>query len=635
MRTVLFGTYLTPPKTDPVEKKFAHVIHLLYLCILFETDEHFVINRYRMKKSVLLLMMALMAIPCWAQLGERLLNRRYQNEIRDSLTGVMVQRQRDMQRYAEQTLAALPNDQKLYDESYISVVADLIDTFYDDGRMRLDLVYRLSYNCKHLEGWTDDYPLGTYDVDSSNSCRAICNLTRTFLQHTLADAFKPGKEVDIVITSSADGTEFTNTIDYDGRYGDFRYCPVVFNGERLRLSVDRTTGITNNCQLAYLRAQSVRAFLENNVAALRQTNNNYRYITQSYKDSVNTHYYRRSMIEIRVNDVFSETVERMQRERMQDDYVDYNIPVTTLRSPNTYVLVIANEQYNAALIPDVPFALNDGERVRQYMVSALGVPERQVKVLKNATKADIEQEGIHWLQDLAHAVAKKNGEQTEATAEFIIYYAGHGFTDLDGMAYLLPNGINTEDIDALQPGKGGGCHLFGCGKKKQADTLVYDIVLSKKETRRLAEQCLSIDDLCAAFNSKTVPVKNLTVIVDASFDGNGRDGKPIVRADRKKDDKKKRRKASLRSDAVVLLAAEYDKTAFSFDRFEHGFLTYFLLKEVKDQKDNIFQLDYQDIFEDVARRLNKESALQNKWQEASGIAGGRYKDGWQRMKIRN
>lgn len=588
-----------------------------------------------MKKSVLLLMMGLMAVPCWAQLGERLLNRRYQNEIRDSLTGVMMQRQREMQRYAEQTLAALPNDEKLYDESYISVVADLIDTFYEDGRMRLDLVYRLSYNCKHLEGWTDDYALGTYDVDSSNSCRAICQLTKTFLQHELADVMERGQEVEVVITSTADGTEFTNTIAYDGRYGDFRYCPVVFNGERLRISVDRTTGITNNCQLAYIRAQSVRAYLEENVAALRQTNNSWRYVTQSYKDSTHTHYYRRSMIEMRVNDVFRETVERMQRQRMQDDYVDYNIPVTTHRSPNTYVLVIANEQYDAALIPDVPFALNDGEKVRQYCVSALGVPERQVKLLKNATKAEMEQEGIHWLQDLAHAVAAKGGETAQPTAEFIIYYAGHGFTDLDGVAYLLPNGINTEDIDALQPGKGGGCKLFGCGKKKQSDTLVYDIVLSKKETRRLAEQCLSIDALCAAFNSKTVPVKNLTVVVDASFDGNGRDGKPMVRAERKKEEKKKRRKASLRSDAVVLLAAEYDKTAFSFDRFEHGFLTYFLLKEVKDMKDDFFRMDYQSIYEDVERKLNKESALQNKWQEVSGIAGGKYKEDWRRMKFEN
>ena len=45
--------------------------------------------------------MMLMLAPVRAQLGERTLNRRYQNEIRDSLTRVVTERQREMQRYAE------------------------------------------------------------------------------------------------------------------------------------------------------------------------------------------------------------------------------------------------------------------------------------------------------------------------------------------------------------------------------------------------------------------------------------------------------------------------------------------------------------------------------------------------------
>ena len=581
-----------------------------------------------MKKTILILLCITALLPLSAQTGERSLNRRYQSEIRDSLANVVLQRQRAMQRYAEQWLIALPNNEKLYDESFISVGADLVDTLFDNGAMRLDLVYRLSYNCKHLEGYTDDYPLGTYDVDSSNSCRAICALTKYFVSHVLSDLFTAGKEVDITISSSADGTEFSNAVAYDGRYGDFRYCPVVFNGERIRISVDRTTGIKNNCQLAYLRAQSVRANLEENIPALLRTHNNYRYVTQSYKDSINTHYYRRSSIEIRVSDVFAETVARMQADKRQDNYVDYNIPVTTRRTPDAYVLVIANEEYDTPTLPTVPFAYNDGDIVRQYFVKALGVPERQVKVLRNATKADIQQEGIHWLADLAQAVAGK-GEQPTPKADLYIYFAGHGFTGLDGVNYLVPNGIDTEKIKSLQPAKKSRCKK----KRQQADTATYDIVLSKKEAARLAGQCLSVDELCAAF--KAYPVRNLTLILDASFDGNGRDGKPIPRADRKADSKKKKRKANLRSDAVVLFAAADDKTAYAFDTYRHGFLTYFLLKEVKLQADNIFNRSYQDIYESVERNLNKESALQNRWQEITGLAGGKYKDTWHLLRINN
>ena len=579
-----------------------------------------------MKKILLTLSLVALTLPAMSQMGEKALNRRYQNEIRDSLADVVLQRQRAMQRYAEQWLTALPNDQKLYDESHISVGCDLVDTTFADGTMRLDLVYRLSYNCKHLEGYTDDYPLGTYDVDSSNSCRAICSLTKHFVENVLAEHFIPGREVELTLSSSADGTEFATAVPYDGRYGEFRYCPVVFNGERLRISVERTTGIKNNCQLAYLRAQAVRANLEENIPALQRTTNNYRYVTQSYKDSINTHYYRRSAIEIRISDVYSETVARMRAERMQDNYVDYNIPLTTHRSPDTYVLIIANEHYSPALIPDVPHAHNDGQVLRQYFVRALGVPERQVKVLTDATRADIQQEGIHWLAELSQAVAGK-GDTPTPRANLIVYYAGHGLTDLDGVTYLLTNGIQTDDIKSLS-GKPSRC------KKKQAtDSNRYDIVLSKKEVSRLTAQCLSVEALCNAF--KPYPVKNLTVVLDASFDGHGRDGKAILRADRKIDPKKKKRKANLRADAVVLYAADDTKTAYAFDTYQHGFLTYFLLKEIKSQADNIFRLTYQDIYESVEAKLNKESALQNRWQEISGLAGGKYKDNWQRLKIEN
>ena len=577
-----------------------------------------------MRKNILLTLMMLTLMPVEAQNVEKTLNRRYLNEIRDSLTQVVLGRQKEMQRYAERTLASLPNDQKLYDENYIKVEADLVDTFWADGSLHLDLIYRLSYNCKHIEGYTDDYPLGAYDVDSSNSARAICDLTRYFVSNTLSDIFRPRSEVEIIITSSADGTEFTTAVSYDGRYGDFRYCPVTFNGERIRVSVDRSTSITNNCQLAYIRAQGMRAKLEETIPALKKTINNFCYVAHSYKDSVNTHYYRRSSVEMRVNDVFAETVERMQRQRMEDAFVDLNIPVTGEKNPDTYVLIIANENYNTELIPDVPYALNDGDILSRYCIRTLGVPERQVKVLNNATKATIMQEGVHWLTDLAKAVAIHKDDTKVPRANVIIYFAGHGFTDLENQTYLVPNGINTKDISSLEV-------------SKKNPSLNYDIVLKKKEVKRMAEQCLGVDELCNMFNAKTVPVKNLTVVIDASFNGNGRDGKPVFRADLPQNNTKgrKKRKNNMRADAVVLLASEFDRTAYAFDEYQHGFLTYFLLKEMKSLKTDLFNANYQSLYESISPKVSKESALQNRWQEISGLVGGRYKDGWQQLKIKN
>ena len=539
-----------------------------------------------------------------------------------------------MQRRAEQILISLPNQEKLYDETYISIRTQLVDGTREDGSPELNYLYEISYNSKHLEGYTDDYPLGVFAWDSSNSVRAICNLTKTFVEGVLDDIFRPGKAVSVKIYSTTDGVELSRTIPYDGQYGNFRYMPVTFNNEKLRISVD-STGINNNCQLAYIRAQSVRSFLQNNVRNLARTENDFQYITRSYTDTGS--FYRRSSIEITVHDAFREAIDLMTADKIQDDYVDFNIPQSVSTYENAYVLIVANEEYDHAFLPEVPFASNDGEVVKRYFVRALGVPERQVKVIHNASRVAI-YEGIHWLTDLAQAVATRNGDVTVPHANIFVYYAGHGFLDYDGNAYLVPNNLRLDGIKALGGKK-------GCGKKNAAqEPTAYDIALSRKDATLFAKQCIAVDSLCSALKGKgkreAYPVNRLTVIIDASFDGHQRNGAPMLRADRKvvadAKGKKSKRKANKASDAIVLLAAEYDKTAYSFDAQHHGFLTYFLLKEIKGlaSTSDFDSYTYQDIYEAVERKLNKESALQGKWQVIHGFVDGVHAADWQHLHIR-
>ena len=569
-----------------------------------------------------------------AQTGEQQLNNEYQSAIREFLAQDIANRQRTMQRRAEQILISLPNQEKLYDETYISIRTQLVDGTREDGSPELNYLYEISYNSKHLEGYTDDYPLGVFAWDSSNSVRAICNLTKTFVEGVLDDIFRPGKAVSVKIYSTTDGVELSRTIPYDGQYGNFRYMPVTFNNEKLRISVD-STGINNNCQLAYIRAQSVRSFLQNNVRNLARTENDFRYITRSYTDTGS--FYRRSSIEITVHDAFREAIDLMTADKIQDDYVDFNIPQSVSTYENAYVLIVANEEYDHAFLPEVPFASNDGEVVKRYFVRALGVPERQVKVIHNASRVAI-YEGIHWLTDLAQAVATRNGDVTVPHANIFVYYAGHGFLDYDGNAYLVPNNLRLDGIKALGGKK-------GCGKKNAAqEPTAYDIALSRKDATLFAKQCIAVDSLCSALKGKgkreAYPVNRLTVIIDASFDGHQRNGAPMLRADRKvvadAKGKKSKRKANKASDAIVLLAAEYDKTAYSFDAQHHGFLTYFLLKEIKGlaSTSDFDSYTYQDIYEAVERKLNKESALQGKWQVIHGFVDGVHAADWQHLHIR-
>lgn len=584
-----------------------------------------------MKKIILTLLCFSAVVAAVAQNGETQLNREYQAAIRDYLLQDVANRERTMQQRAAQVLTALPNEQKLYDESFVTITSKMVEAALPDGTTELNYVYDISYNCKHAEGVTDDYPLGVYHWDSSNSVRAICRLTEMFVDGVLDDIFRPGKEVTVRITSSTDGTDISSALSYSGEYGDFRYMPVTFNGEPLRISVDRRSGIANNAQLAYIRAQSVRDFLEKQVSNLAKTRNTYEYVTKSYADTGS--HYRRSSIELVVHDAFRETVDLMTADKIQDDYVDFNIPQCAGSYENAFVLIVSNEDYADPFLPNVPFASHDAETVRRYFVRALGVPERHVKVLRNASRADIVNDGVHWLTDLAQATAAKRGDALVPSANIFIYYAGHGYTDFDNVMYLLPNRIDVTGIKGLDPNKKGLC-----GKKKDKDQTLaagpvdYDIALSGKQSGKLVSQLLSIEELLGMF--KKYPVNNLTLIVDASFDGHQRNGQPMLRADRNIDPKRKRRKANLRSDAVVLLAAPSDRTAFAFDAQRHGFLTYFLLKEIKSMAGQIENYTFKDIYEAIAPKLSKESALQGRWQEIDGMAGGKYKDRWQQQRVK-
>lgn len=581
----------------------------------------------------------LSAVVC-AQEGEVSLNKQYHEAIIEYLNQDVKARQKEMQKRAQQMLTSLPNNQKLYDETKISVRTSLAEGQKEDGSAELNLVYNISYNCRHLEGITDDYALGMYAWDSSNSCRAICTLTKTFVETMMDDIFRAGKHVSVRIHSTTDGTEFVGVIPYKGEYGDFRYCPVTFNGEDIRISVDTKTGIRNNAQLAYIRAQSIKQFLENDVRNLQRTANDWKIITQSFSDTGAQ--LRRSSIELIVHDAFSERIQTMTADKIQDEYVDFNIPLTMQTYDNAYVLIIANEDYDNTFLPTVPYAANDGDILKQYFVRSVGVPERQVKVLHNASKATIINDGIKWLTDLSQAVAGKGANVQPEVADIYVYFAGHGIVGHDGQAYLLPNSINADGIAALQGKAKKGCSLKKKSNQSADGSNLHDITLSKKEMNRLTAQCIAIDTLCSMLRGKDkrnlYPINRLTLIVDASFDGRDRTDKPMLRADKlpfqDNNGKKAKRKANKNSDAIVLLAAAYNKTAFAYDTQHHGFMTYFLLKEIKAQAGQNDNLTYGDIYESVQRNVNKESALQGKWQEVSGFVDGKYIIEWKQLKLK-
>ena len=553
-----------------------------------------------------LVLMAMLAVVALAPLGtdaqepvsaaqtEHQYNDDIHSFILKRLRQTTLQREKKMNKQIQQMLVNLPNAEKLYDETFVRITTQVVEDTTEEGSPEINFVYNISYNCHHFEGTEDDYPSGSYLWSTSNSCRAICNLTKSMIESELSDIFTAGRTTTITITSTTDAAEIQH-IDYKGEFGDLRYMPAVFNDENVRISVDQKDGITTNAQLAYLRARSVQSFLDEQVGVLKRSQNEYRFVTRCF-DMTGPHY-RRSSLQIVVHGAFDAAARSLEAALLNDEYVDFNIPhIEENINSKTYALIIADEEYTAPL-PNCDFATNDGDVLHQYFVHTLGIPTRHVKVLHNAGRQEIYNEGIHWLKDIIKA---QSGD-----VHIIIYYAGHGVSNQKWAPYLMPSGVDVSKIRAF---------------RSKTGTLPEDIVLKGGDAEKILSQCISFDTLTGWFNR--VEALSYTFIIDASFDGIQRSGKPFFTI---KKESKRYRTPRVRSDIVVFMAADGDKTAYSFIDQHHGFFTYYILKELKYTRGEI---TFQDLFNNVTKNQAYESSLQGKLQEPSMIIGGKLGENW-------
>jgi hypothetical protein len=559
-------------------------------------------TKYRYSFVLFALLVMLIASPAGTKAQEPVTSIQTEHQYNDDIHAFILkrlrqttqQREKKMNKQIQQMLINLPNAEKLYDETFVRITTEVREDTTEEGTPEINFVYNISYNCHHFEGTEDDYPSAAYLWNTSNSCRAICNLTRTMIDDELKDLFSSGRRTTVTITSTTDAAEITH-IEYKGEYGDFRYMPAVFNDENVRISVDQKEGITTNAQLAYLRARSVQSYLEENVASLKKTNNEYHHITRCF-DMTGPHY-RRSSLQIVVHGAFDAAAKSLEAALLNDEYVDFNIPhIEENLNSKTYALIIAEEEYTAPL-PNCDFATNDGDVLHQYFVHTLGIPTRHVKVLHNAGRQEIYNEGIHWLKDIIKA---QSGD-----VHIIIYYAGHGVSNQKWAPFLMPSGVDVSKIRAF---------------RSKTGALPEDIVLKGGDAEKILNQCISLDTLTGWFNR--VEALSYTFIIDASFDGIQRSGKPFFTI---KKESKRYRTPRVRSDIVIFMAADGDKTAYSFIDQHHGFFTYYILKELKYTRGEI---TFQDLFNNVTKNQAYESSLQGKLQEPSMIIGGKLGENW-------
>jgi len=258
--------------------------------------------------------------------------------------------------------------------------------------------------------------------------------------------------------------------------------------------------------------------------------------------------------------------------------VDKNIPHNPTKNPNRIALVIGNEDYSRNLNAEVnvEYAKNDAETFRKYALNVLGVEEKNMHFMLDATAGQMKRE-----IDLVTAILKRLGEQ----GELIFYYAGHGFPDeVTKVPYLIPVDVDATNLSAA--------------------IRLSDVYQKLGETG----------------------ADRITVFLDACFSGGGRNqGLLAARGVAVKP-----KKENINGNMVVFSASSGEQSALPYHKEKHGMFTYYLLDKLQTGGN----VSYGELEEYLKRKIGLESLRVNgKPQDPEVNVSYKVADKWKNWKM--
>lgn len=370
---------------------------------------------------------------------------------------------------------------------------------------------------------------------------------------------------------------------YDADNEVFMLSDPTFGNMLVNVPISEARAFKQNWSTAKL---TPKYFIENDVIAMASLDIYFPTLRKhySYSNQASLKYeqaqvdYNFNQIEIAASGNQSKGQQTISEKRVSvgKSAVDQNIPETGASNSNTFVVIIANEDYKT--VASVPYAINDGHVLAKYCQRTLGIPATNIKVHDNATYNDMRL-AIAWLKNVC--------DKYEGDASVIFYYAGHGIPDAsDKSAYLLP-------VD-------GDGRYVATGYK--------------------------LDELYDKLGA--MPTKSITVILDACFSGANRDGKMLAS---ERGVALKSRPGQPKGNMVVFSAAQGDETALPNDQEGHGMFTYYILKKLQETKGDV---TLQDLSAYVIREVGRTSAVINKPQTPSISPSPAVVDAWKNWKLK-
>ncbi len=205
----------------------------------------------------------------------------------------------------EQVIEEKKQDKLITDNTQINVKTEVIPGVDANGKKILNYKVGYQYEVINKEfSAKEDFPSGGYNIKRSNAAMSLMKIIKNAFEGDFAKYLSEGKQVKVIITGSADAAPIRGRLAYDGRYGEFVDEPYYKDGNLDNITVTKAGGITQNEQLALMRAAGVKTYIEKNVTTLGNTKNEYEYHVEVAKERGGE--FRKINVEFVIMDAFQQ-----------------------------------------------------------------------------------------------------------------------------------------------------------------------------------------------------------------------------------------------------------------------------------------------------------------------------------------
>lgn len=189
-----------------------------------------------------------------------------------------------LQEIKENIMNMAKQQKTISDHTKISVDAGIASEVDASGKKIMNYNINFSYEVEQGYSAQEDFGPGKYLTDQSGAAISMLAIMKTAFEKYFAQYVQAGKKLRVKITGMADASPINGKIAYNGVYGEFTDEPVYKDNDLSNITVTKENGVTQNDQLAFLRAVGVKEYLLQNIPAFSKMDSDYNYYIEVTKE---------------------------------------------------------------------------------------------------------------------------------------------------------------------------------------------------------------------------------------------------------------------------------------------------------------------------------------------------------------